>query len=173
MVMDPMRKVVLGLALLVVAGCEDKQQGRDAPKPPAESAPLAARAAPLAVEIPEVRVRPDAPTTVRVAWVTPSGTTVNDDAPFRVRWTGSEGLAEAPQDVKSTGSSVKDGFSLTVQPTTGAPNATLDGDISIVVCDDVTHSVCLPVKRHVQLGFIAVKDAAAETSVSIPLPAAK
>lgn len=125
------------------------------------------------VEVPEVRVRPDADTTVRVTWVTPDGTAVNDEAPFRVRWNRSDGLADAPSDVKSTGSAVKDGFQVTVRPMAGAPNATLGGEINIVVCDAQTHSVCVPVRRSVELGFIATKDAAAETTVAIPLPAAK
>jgi len=115
----------------------------------------------------------DADTTVRVAWVVPKGTGVNDEAPFRVRWNRSDGLADAPNDVTSTGSAVKEGFRVKVRPTPGAPNATLGGDISIVVCDDETHSVCVPVRRSVELGFVPVKDAAAETTVSIPLPAAK
>lgn len=125
------------------------------------------------LEVPEVRVRADGDTTVRVTWITPSGTAVNDDAPFRVRWNRSDGLAEAPNDVKSTGSAVKDGFRVKVRPMAGAPNATLGGEINIVVCDSATHSVCVPVRRSVELGFIAVKDAADEANVSIPLPAAK
>lgn len=125
------------------------------------------------VEIPEVRIRPDAPTVVRVAWSAPQGTAVNDDAPFRVRWNRSDGLAEAPSDVKSTGSAVKDGFSVKVQPMAGAPNATLAGEIDLVICDVATHSVCVPVKRNVELGFMAVKDAAPEARIAIPLPQAK
>jgi hypothetical protein len=125
------------------------------------------------VEVPEVRIRTDADTTVRVSWLTPSGTMVNDEAPFRVRWNRSDGLAEAPNDVKSTGSAVKDGFRVKVRPMSGAPNATLAGEINIVVCDSVTHSVCVPVRRSVELGFIAVKDVSEEATVSIPLPAAK
>ena len=125
------------------------------------------------VEVPEVRIRADGETTVRVTWITPKGTTVNDEAPFRVRWNRSDGLAEAPTDVKATGSSVKDGFTVKVRPMSGAPNPTLGGEINIVVCDDVTHSVCVPVRRSVELGFIAAKDATDQTTVSIPLPAAR
>ncbi len=125
------------------------------------------------VEVPEVRIRPDAPTVVKVAWSAPSGTAVNDDAPFRVRWNRSDGLAEAPSDVKSTGSAVKDGFSVKVQPMPGAPNATLAGEIDLVICDVATHSVCVPVKRSVELGFMTVKDAAPEARIEIPLPQAK
>jgi hypothetical protein len=125
------------------------------------------------VEVPEVRVRPDASTTVRVGWVTPKGTAVNDDAPFRVRWNRSDGLADAPSDVKSTGSAVKDGFRIKVRPMSGAPNASLTGEIHIVVCDSATHSICVPVRRSVELGFVVAKDAAEEANVSIPLPEAR
>lgn len=125
------------------------------------------------VEVPEVRVRSEGETTVRVTWITPKGTAVNDEAPFRVRWNRSDGLVEAPNDEKSTGSAVKEGFKVKVRPMPGVPNATLDGEISIVVCDDASHSVCVPVRRAVELGFVAAKDADVETTVSIPLPAAK
>ena len=166
----------------VLAGCERKTPTAESDETP--TAPLDAGAAKLGaadagpahlekVEVPEVRVRPDGDTSVRVTWITPKGTTVNDEAPFRVRWNRSDGLADAPSDVKSTGSAVKDGFKVKVRPMPGAPNATLDGEINIVVCDDVTHSVCVPVRRSVELGFVAVKDAAEEATVAIPLPAAK
>lgn len=161
---------------LASAGCEKKPeqtQGAWAAPAPTAAGVAPRSAAPEKVEIPEVRVRTDGPTTVRVSWITPAGTTVNDDAPFRVRWNRSDGLAEAPADVKSTGSSVKDGFGVEVEPLPGAPNPTLSGEINIVVCDSVTHSVCVPVKRQVELGFIAAKDAGNEATVAIPLPAAK
>jgi hypothetical protein len=125
------------------------------------------------VELPEVRIRPDVPTKVKVAWKTPPGTQVNDDAPFRVRWNRSDGLADAPPDVKSKGSAVKDGFEVTVKPTPGAPNATLHGVIDMVICDALTHAVCVPVKRSLELGFMTVKTAPPEARVEVPLPEAK
>ncbi len=173
--------LVVGLASLVACERKTSPTGEPAEVTPTTStgaspqakAPDAGAAVAEKVEVPEVRVRTDADTTVRVTWMTPSGTTVNDEAPFRVRWNRSDGLAEAPSDVKSTGSAVKDGFKVKVRPMPGAPNATLGGEINIVVCDDVTHSVCVPVRRSVELGFIAAKDASEETTVAIPLPAAK
>jgi hypothetical protein len=160
----------LALLTVLLVACDKK---------PADPAPAVAKTAEAPVkadlqekvEVPEIRVRPNASTTVRVKWITPKGTAVNDEAPFRVRWSRSDGLAEAPGDVKSTGSTVKDGFGVDVRPL--APNATLDGEINIVVCDATNHSVCVPVKRSVQLGFIATKDASEEATVSIPLPAAR
>ena len=168
-----MRAAILALGILA---CEKKKD--DDPRRPA-LASASARvvvtldAGPMeTVEVPEVRIKSDAPTTVSVTWLTPKGTTVNDEAPFRVRWNRSDGLADAPTDVKSTGSAVKDGFRVKVKPMAGAPNATLAGEINIVVCDDATHSICVPVRRSVELGFIVAKDASEEATVSIPLPAA-
>jgi hypothetical protein len=175
--------VALTSSLFVLAACERKTADGEAepshtqhaagahpstaPEPPATARPAAEE-----VELPEVRVRPEGETTVRVTWLTPEGTSVNEEAPFRVRWNRSDGLTDAPADMRSTGGTVKDGFELKVRPMPGAPSATLDGEISIVVCDDVTHSVCLPIRRSIELGFVAAKDAAAVASVAIPLPAA-
>lgn len=177
-------RIVMLAALSALTGCDRSEGAKDtakdvatAPEKPVEK-PVAtvvdaAPAIAVAVEVPQVRIRAAGDTTIRVSWQTPSGTAVNDDAPFRVRWNRSDGLAEAPSDVRSTGSAVKDGFTVKVAPMAGAPNATLGGEINIVVCDSVTHSICVPVRRTVELGFVVAKDATAEASVSIPLPSAK
>jgi hypothetical protein len=168
-------------SFFVLAGCQ-KTPKEDPPANTARAETSATRAglrvADAAVtvekvEVPEVRIKAKGATTVRVTWLTPPGTGVNDDAPFRVRWNRSDGLSEAPADFRSNGGQVKSGFHVQVQPMPGAPNATLAGDIDIVVCDDATHSVCVPVRRSVELGFVAANDAHDETTVSIPLPAAK
>lgn len=125
------------------------------------------------VEIDEVRIKKAGPTTVHVTWKIPPGTDLNDGAPFRVRWNRSDGLAEPPADVTSSGSHVKEGFDVKVTPMTGAPNMTLGGDISIVVCDSATHVVCVPVKRSLELGFVAVNDADPIAKVTVPLPEAR
>jgi hypothetical protein len=171
---------LVSLFVLASVACEKKPPSDSAPPPAATPAPSPKAAAkaidagPIEkVEVPEVRVRSEGTTAVRVTWLTPKGTAVNDEAPFRVRWNRSDGLAEAPSDVRSTGSAVKDGFSVNVRPMPGAPNATLGGAIDIVVCDSSTHSVCVPVRRSVELGFVVVKDAAREATVSIPLPEAR
>lgn len=174
--------VALALGLTASLGCEKKAD--DPPKPDAAAAVVGAKtAAPVpivmdagpieTIEVPEVRVRKDAPTSVRVTWVTPKNTAVNDEAPFRVRWNRSDGLADAPADVKSTGSQVKDGFTVKVQPMANAPNASLTGEINIVVCDSATHSVCVPVKRSLELGFVVTQDAAEQATVKVPLPEAR
>ena len=161
---------------LGLVACEKKE----APPPPAASASAPVVAAPSAappvsskVEFPEVPIRAKEPTTVHVAWKTPPGTEVNDEAPFRVRWNRSDALSEAPSDVKATGTAAKKGFDIEVKPLAGSPNATLGGVIELVVCDAQNHSVCVPVKRLVDIEFVVGGSATAETTVTIPLPQAR
>lgn len=166
-------------------GCE-RDRAKPAPDAPpvrasASVAPLAA--APLAaappstasqaepIEAPEVTVRP-AGTTVKVVWSAPHGTGVNEEAPFKVRWTRSEGL-EAPPEMRSTGATVKDGFDVPVKPFAGVPRATLGGTIDLVVCDVATHKVCVPVKRTIDLGFIVDGGAPADQKLVVKLPEAR
>lgn len=173
--------------VLASTGCERKAA------PPAPLAPSAVAPAPAEgkggtkgargegenhrqfakVEFPEVPIRAGTTTTVNVSWKTPEGTGVNEDAPFRVRWNQSDALAEAPADVKATGTAARDGFRIAVKPLDGAPNATLGGVIDLVVCDVATHAVCVPVRRKVEIEFVVGKAAAAETTVTVDLPQAK
>lgn len=125
------------------------------------------------VSISDVALAQGAPTKVHVAWKAPPGTAVNEGAPFRVRWSTSEGLSEAPADVKAKGGDVQDGFDVVVEPTKGATMALLGGQVDIVVCDSETHAICVPVKRKVEMTFHVDKNAKREVSVEVPLPAAK
>ncbi|MBX3228381.1 MAG: hypothetical protein KIT84_06995 [Labilithrix sp.] len=170
-------RILFAIALL--AACEKDKPPAPAPAPApsaAASLAVAADAGPAKLEkleMEEIRVQPDVVTQVKLKWLAPKGTEINDEAPFRVRWNRSDGLAEAPADAKTTGSAVKQGYTMKVQPLPKTPNATLTGEIDIVVCDAVNHSVCLPVRRHLDLGFIIVKDAPSEVSLEVPLPSAK
>jgi hypothetical protein len=172
--------VACALAALAL-GCERKPTPAavtDQPALPARTAAAVSAPAPREahtgkVEFPEVPIRAGATTTVRVAWKMPEGTGVNEDAPFKVRWNRSDALAEAPADVKATGTTARDGFVITVKPLAGAPNATLGGVIDLVVCDVQNHSVCLSVRRTVEIEFVVGKAAPAETTVTIPLPQAR
>lgn len=184
-----MKLLILACLALASAGCERKATppppGAAAPLPPMPPAPVgeAAGAAPSAservhpqfakVDFPEVPIRAGATTTVRVMWKTPEGTGVNAEAPFKVRWTHSDALAEAPSDVKATGTSAREGFDLAVKPLKGAPNATLTGVIDLVVCDNATHAVCIPVRRKIDIEFVVGSAAPAETTVTVDLPQAK
>lgn len=179
-----MRRIGTGVfsAVLLVsaAGCEKKGGAKadaGAASPAASTvvaAPASSARAPLVeVEIPELPIRAGATSKVRVEWSAPAGTAVNDDAPFRVRWNRSDGIADAPADVRATGSRAREGFTVEVTPTPGAPNAVLAGEIDLVVCDVETHAVCLPVRRRLELGFVVVKDGPVEARVTIPLPHAR
>lgn len=170
-------RVVLGVACALVTACDKKEAapaGAAPGAPPSSAAPTASAPTHVEnVEIPELAVAARGPTVVRVAWRAPEGTTVNDEAPFRVRWNRSDGLVAAPADVRATGSTAKDGFQVTVEPTPGTPNATLGGAIDLVVCDAETHSVCVPVRRTLELGFVVVDGGPSEAKVAIPLPHAR
>jgi thiol-disulfide isomerase/thioredoxin len=110
--------------------------------------------------------------TVKVGWSAPAGTGVNEDAPFRLRWNKTEGLAATPPPMKSTGRTVKDGFDLALKPAPGATHASLDGELDMVICDVATHAVCVPVRRQLVLRFSIAKDSPAP-KLSVNLPEAK
>ena len=183
------RPVVLVLALggaLAGIGCERKTP--DATPPPPSSASAAPAAGPVVaapgasasahpqfakVEFPEVHIRPGVETKVRVAWRSPPGTGVNEEAPFKVRWSHSDALADAPADVRATGTAAREGFDIRVLPLAGTPNATLTGVIDLVVCDMATHAVCIPVRRTIEIEFVVNKSAPPEATVTVDLPQAK
>lgn len=179
---------LLAVTLALMVACEKKQAAEApaaaaAPEAPPKTGPQDAvpphakgggptTANVESVEAPEVAIRKEG-TTVHVRWNAPKGTAVNHEAPFKVRWKNSEGLAEAPPEMKSTGANVKDGFDVKVVPLAGAPRATLDGHVDLVVCDVATHAVCVPVKRKLDLGFVVTHDAPSETKLDVRLPEAK
>lgn len=178
------KRLLVVVAAVVAAACDRKDAAtRVAPPldPPVEpvvaNAPGAANApggdAPSArVVIPNVVVAAKGTTTVHVGWKLPAGTGVNDGAPFRVRWTSSEGLLHAPEDMRAKGADVTAGFDVAITPTAGAPSALLAGDVNVVVCDVATHRVCVPVTRRIEMTFLAEgHDAAA--LVTVPLPEAR
>ena len=172
-------KLVLSLVLAAAAlgACEKKDPVRGAePAPP--STPLVAAASakpadatPTKVSIPNVVVAETGTTKVHVSWKLPAGTGVNDGAPFRVRWTSSEGLAHAPEDMHSKGADVTQGFDVQVTPANGAPSQ-LAGDVNVVVCDVATHRVCVPVTRRIEMTFLA-EGKSPTADVTVPLPEAR
>jgi hypothetical protein len=173
---------ILALVLVTAGlGCERKTPDATpspspAPAPAPPPPPPSSASAHLQsdkVEFPEVHIRPGVETKVRVAWRSPPGTGVNEEAPFKVRWSHSDALADAPADVKATGTSAKDGFDIQVKPLAGAPNATLTGVIDLVVCDMATHAVCIPVRRKIEIEFVVNKSAPSDTTVTVDLPQAK
>ena len=114
---------------------------------------------------------PSAPSEVSVHFSVPKGTAVNDEAPFRIRWKSSEALENAPEDVASKGAGHEHGFRISLRPARGAKVARLLGEVELVVCDAETHSICIPVKREVDLTFV-VGGGAAPKPVELPLPSA-
>lgn len=125
------------------------------------------------VVVPELAIPKNKPSIVNVMWKVPEGTGVNDEAPFRVRWTTSEGLLEAPKDTKGQGSDAREGFRVAVTPAPGIPSAQLKGTVDVVVCDVATHKVCVPVKRRIDMAFRTTDDAKSDLKVELPLPNAR
>ncbi|MBL8608351.1 MAG: hypothetical protein JNL38_13590 [Myxococcales bacterium] len=181
-------RLALGLGLMVAVvsalGCEKSGASPDKPKaasvPVTSGAPIAAAGSAGArevhvetVSVPEVSIDPTRESKVKVSWKTPAGTGVNSDAPFKVRWTTSEGLEAAPPDAKGKGGDVMSGFDVPVKPMSGVPGGTLAGTVELVVCDVETHAVCVPVKRKIEMSFRTAKGAPTEVPVSVPLPEAR
>ncbi len=115
---------------------------------------------------------PPGRSTLHVAWALPVGTSINDDAPFTVRWGSSDGLAAPPADIRGVGKDVASGFDVPIEIMGKASGAQLAGDIDLVVCDVATHSVCVPLRRRLELTF-AVTKGADGGKVTLPLPQAR
>jgi len=135
------------------------------------AAPAPARGEPL--DLGEVGLAPTGSTRVHFVWKTPTGTGINDEAPFHVSWTSSDGLASVPTSLRSVGATVQQGFDLDVVPIAGTPGGRLTGELGVVLCDTETHLVCVPVRRSIELSFRVATDKAPPPTVSISLPAAK
>jgi hypothetical protein len=115
---------------------------------------------------------PPGKSNLHVQWSVPDGTAINDDAPFTVRWGSSDGLVASPTDIKGHGKDVRGGFDIPIEVMAGASGGQLAGDVDLVVCDTDTHSVCVPIKRRLELTFAAGKGNS-KGSVTLPLPRAK
>ena len=115
---------------------------------------------------------PPGKSNLHVQWSVPDGTAINDDAPFSVRWGSSDGLVAPPSDIKGHGKDVASGFDVPIELMAGASGGQLAGDVDLVVCDVETHSICVPLKRRLELTFAAGKGNA-KGHVTLPLPRAK
>lgn len=121
----------------------------------------------------DVPLAPTGDTVVHFDWKPPAGTGINEEAPFRITWTSSDGLASEPTPLVTTGAKVQHGFDLSVTPIPGTPGGRLEGEISLVLCDVSTHLVCVPVRRAIEVSFRVATTAHEKPVVWIPLPAAR
>lgn len=168
------------LLIFVLAAC-DKKESAVTISPPVitkSSAPGSAlvegaigKAERVKFDAAEIAV-PPGKSNLHVQWSVPDGTAINDDAPFSVRWASSDGLVASPADIKGHGKDVRGGFDVPIEVMAGASGGQLAGDVDLVVCDVETHSVCVPIKRRLELTFAAGKGNA-KGSVTLPLPRAK
>ena len=169
------------LLILLLVAC-DKKESAVTISPPVITSSSASASALIegAVGKPGERVKLDAAeiavppgkSSLHVQWSVPDGTAINDDAPFTVRWASSDGLVTPPADIKGHGKDVRGGFDVPIELMAGASGGQLVGDIDLVVCDVETHSVCVPIKRRVELTFAPGKGNA-KGNVTLPLPQAK
>jgi len=71
---------------------------------------------------------------VHVTWSAPTGTGVNADAPFHVRWRESDGLAEVPAAMDARGAEVEAGFDVVLNDVSAdrlkSGMATINGNLS-------------------------------------------
>ena len=170
------RAVWFAVALALGCACDKK------PTPGTTTVASAAPAAPGAIgaaatsrpkiDAAEIAV-PPGKSDLHVGWSVPKGTVINDEAPFKLLWTSSDGLVASPTDIKGHGQDVLAGFEIPIDVLPGSSGAKLAGDLDIVVCDDVTHSVCVPIKRRVELTFAVGAKGAPKGTVALPLPSAK
>jgi len=166
---------VLGVALLFA--CDRHHESSAAP---ASSAPPPGQPTSVASAPPSPREKFDAAelaippgkSVLHVAWALPAGTGINDDAPFSVRCGSIDGFTTPPGDIRGMGKQVAAGFDIPLELMAGATGGQLVGDIDLVVCDVATHSVCVPLRRRLELTF-AVTKGAASGKVTLPLPQAK
>jgi len=158
-------------ALIALCACGKKDAAASGGAATASAAaPVLGNARPK-LDAAEIAV-PPGKSDLHVAWSVPKGTEINDEAPFAVRWTSSDGLVTPPADIQGRGKDVRTGFEVPIEIMPDAAGGKLSGDLDIVVCDDVTHSVCVPIKRSVELTF-AVNKGGAPGHVTLPLPQAK
>jgi hypothetical protein len=171
------------LLLLCALACCDKKESAVTISPPVITTASAADSTLVEGAIlgrPGERVKFDAAeiavppgkSNLHVQWSVPDGTAINDDAPFTVRWGSSDGLVAPPTDIKGHGKDVASGFDVPIELMSGASGGQLAGDVDLVVCDVETHSICVPLKRRLELTFAASKGNA-KGHVTLPLPRAK
>jgi DNA-binding beta-propeller fold protein YncE len=140
--------------------------------PDRERAPAPAPA-PATIHLGEVALASTGSTTLHFDWNLPAGTGVNQEAPFHVSWTSSDGLATIPTELKGVGAKVEHGFDLSVTPIVGAGGGRLAGELALVTCDTATHLVCVPVRRAIDVSFRVATGTVPPPPILIPLPAAK
>ena len=108
---------------------------------------------------------------LRIEWQLAPGTGINDEAPYRLRWMTADGLAGLPADSHGHGRDIVHGIEVALPPSSSTAQAIARGELELVICDTVSHRVCVPVRRKVELGLVPTERAADEV-VHLPLPAA-
>lgn len=112
------------------------------------------------------------PSQLHFRFRTPRGTKVNADAPARITWVENQGLSRNPDALRTKGERIRGGFDVTVEPRAGAERGRLRGVLEVVICDEETARVCVPVRRTLEAD-LSVTPSATVTTATIPLPKAE
>lgn len=124
------------------------------------------------VELEAVPVAPDRTAVLRIEFAPPQGTIVNEEAPFSLTLRRAERAQVSDVPISRLGSEVRTGVTVHVQLARGSDNGLVELDLSIVVCDDVTHAACVPVDRTLSVPLRSDGAAAADARRSLVLPSA-
>ena len=177
-----MKRLFILIACISIVGCDKKESAVTISPPVITTAAISASAPGgggvigkaserVKFDAAEIAV-PPGKSNLHVQWSVPDGTAINDDAPFTVRWGSSDGLVAPPSDIKGHGKDVRGGFDVPIELMAGASGGQLAGDVDLVVCDVETHSICVPLKRRLELTF-ASRKGNGKGNVTLPLPRAK
>jgi thiol-disulfide isomerase/thioredoxin/sugar lactone lactonase YvrE len=139
------------------------------PAPPL--APTPSAAGPV-LSLGRLRAPRSTPSAMHFEWALPEGTSLNDEAPVRLAWTSSRGLARAPDAVRTTGARARGGLDVTLEPSGDATAAALEGTLTLVICDEIQHRVCVPVERTIKVD-LALEPGAPPARATIPMPRAE
>lgn len=130
------------------------------------------------LKIPRASASEGAKAILNIGFRIPAGTAINADAPFKLIWEEAHGLIKVPEPQKRLGKDVQQGVRVELEPAKNSISGALAGTLELMLCDDVTHRVCVPYKRSISATFSVVDGAPsssspAELRVTVELPAAQ
>lgn len=110
--------------------------------------------------------------TLRIEWELPSGTGINEQAPYKLLWKDVPGLSESLRNASGLGREIEDGIRVAIPAYEGKAPAVAKGSLQLVLCDIRTHRVCVPFRANLEIALAPGMEAK-ETAVRVKLPEAK
>jgi len=153
--------------------------GNDAPRslalaglePPAPKSSSASPPAPT-LAFASVRAPASGRSTLHLDWGLPKGTALNEEGYLKLSWTNVVGVARAPDAIRTTGAGAKGGIDVAIEPAKDQRAGSLTGTLELVICDDIEHRVCVPIRRTLSIP-ISFEGNAPPAKATIPLPPAQ